>query len=133
MALNRFNDGDPVDITKLNEIIDEITSVNKNLNLLGNQTVSFRPVIWAGKGTVTLGDKAGSVVEEPINYAKAEFGTIIPSVTVTPRSSLKGAVPCFLKTGMTSSSANVAFVTVAGMEKKKVYFDWIAVAMVANS
>ena len=133
-TVDRFNDGEPVDIVKLNQIVDAITDLNKKNPNLSSSTVSYTPEVWAGKVTVKTGSKAGAVVEAGIDYSGAKFEGV-PFISLTPQINTSQSGN-YVNTLIKSSTKDVATISVAGYGKileKNVVINFVAVYMKPTS
>jgi len=132
-TIDRFYDGEPVDITKLNQIVDAIIDINKKSPNLSSSTVLLTPEVWSGQGKITTGAKAGAITEATINYADANFSAI-PAVTVTPiinTGASGNSLTMFVKS-VTKSQAVVAIHASGKLLSKDINFSYIAVSMKSN-
>lgn len=90
MAIERFKEGDPLDISNLNAMYEELNNLlaaeklRKTNAGVDNSTVkAYEPQLWAGGTKRTLSVKQKTIKTVTINYPGAKFGGI-PRVTVTP-------------------------------------------------
>lgn len=87
-----FDDGEPIDITKLQNLYQLVLEVKGEIdkNSIQNQDVKLTPVIYAGKITSVLVKE--SMGQETLDYRIAKFfANETPFIAVTPVASASNA------------------------------------------
>lgn len=137
MANLTFDDGEPLDISKLQNLYNLVLDLQGQVSktTFQNQDVKQTPLVYAGTITSVKVPKAG-VLSSPviIDYSPAKFeASARPRVVVTPRvtaSNLKPGSLTYFVTDVTSSSAKIVLsTTTKDLENTTIAFDYIVVYM----
>lgn len=136
MANITFDDGEPIDITKLQDLYRLILALQGELNAMKIQTQSVKltPLVFANKITnVSINDVAKVVTK--LDYSIAKFdANAIPTIVVTPSASstnLDTTDIQYYVTNVTSSSADLIakYIGTAKSKTTTASFNFIAVHM----
>ena len=137
MANLTFDDGEPIDISKLQNLYDLVLELQGEVSktTFQNQNVKETPLVYAGTITSIKIPKAG-VLSSPaiIDYSAAKFeASARPRVIVTPRLSSSNVKPgslTYFVNDVTSSNAKIVMSTTSkDLEGTTVAFDFIAIHM----
>ena len=137
MANLTFDDGEPLDISKLQNLYNLVLDLQGQISktTYQNQDVKQTPLVYAGTTASVKIPKAG-VLSGPaiIDYSVAKFeASAKPRVIVTPRitaSNLKPGSLTHFVTDITSSSAKIIFsTTTKDLENTSISFDYVVVYM----
>lgn len=132
-----FDDGEPIDVSKLQALYQEVLTLKGEVakNTIQNQNVRLTPITYASSTTEGIKlklDVVGSIV---IDYSAAKFEAgAKPSVIVTPRIStidkVKAGSFSYFVTDVTSSSAKIAaYSNGKTLDGATINFDYIVVYM----
>ena len=136
MANLTFDDGEPIDISKLQNLYNLVLDLQGRIpTTYQNQNVKETPIVYAGTVTSIKIPKAG-VMSSPaiIDYSAAKLeASARPRVVVTPRvtsSNLKPGSLTYFVTDVTSSSAKIIMsTTTKELENTTIAFDYVMVYM----
>ena len=136
MANLTFDDGEPIDISKLQNLYNLVLDLQGRIpTTYQNQNVKETPIVYAGTVTSIKIPKAG-VMSSPaiIDYSAAKLeASARPRVVVTPRvtsSNLKPGSLNYFVTDVTSSSAKIIMsTTTKELENTTIAFDYVMVYM----
>jgi hypothetical protein len=136
MANLTFDDGEPIDISKLQNLYNLVLDLQGRIpTTFQNQNVKETPIVYAGTVTSIKIPKAG-VMSSPaiIDYSAAKLeASAKPRVVVTPRvtsSNLKPGSLTYFVTDVTSSSAKIIMsTTTKELENTTIAFDYVMVYM----
>lgn len=136
MANLTFDDGEPIDISKLQNLYNLVLDLQGRIpTTYQNQNVKETPIVYAGTVTSIKIPKAG-VMSSPaiIDYSAAKLeASAKPRVVVTPRvtsSNLKPGSLTYFVTDVTSSSAKIIMsTTTKELENTTIAFDYVMVYM----
>ena len=137
MANLTFDDGEPIDISKLQNLYNLVLDLQGEVSktTFQNQNVKETPIVYAGTVTSIKIPKAG-VMSSPaiIDYSAAKLeASAKPRVVVTPRvtsSNLKPGSLTYFVTDVTSSSAKIIMsTTTKELENTTIAFDYVMVYM----
>jgi hypothetical protein len=137
MANLTFDDGEPIDISKLQNLYDLVLELQGEVSktTFQNQNVKETPLVYAGTITSIKIPKAG-VLSSPaiIDYSAAKFeASARPRVMVTPRLSSSNVKPgslTYFVTDVTSSNAKIIMSTTSkDLENTTIAFDYVIVHM----
>lgn len=136
MANLTFDDGEPIDITKLQSLYQLILSLQGELAAMKIQTqnVKLTPLIFANKVTnITVNDVAKVVTK--LDYSIAKFdANAIPTIVVTPSASASNLDTTDIRyyvTNVTASSADLIakYVGTAKSKSTTASFNYVAIHM----
>lgn len=128
-----FVDGEPLDISNLNKLVEAINKLETKQIGLDSQTQNYTPIVWADTIKVTH-QALNATGSTTIDYTNANFKGK-PRITATPRYSNMasgGGVDVFVSETNTSTS-KINYVKRNANLKGDFYIDWIAVYMEPNT
>lgn len=131
-----FDDGEPIDITKLQNLYQLILDVKGEVdkNSIQNQNVKLTPFIYADKVTYIKVNDVAKVVAK-LDYSAAKFdANAVPTITVTPSASASNLDTTDIRyyvTNVTSATADLVakYVGTAKSKETTASFNYIVVHM----
>ena len=126
-----FQDGEPVDPVKLNDLQAQITKIEAVTNRLqiqisaGDGTQTTRIPIITG-GTFNVDVTAGTVYTQDINFGTVYNDNEIPDVVACVRSGISKTVDVSVQVINVSKSPQVQIKATGYTGTKKIYVSWIA-------
>jgi len=132
MAQN-FVAGEPLDIEKLNKLVEAVNALETKQTSLDSSTINYIPRLWADTIKVTH-QKLDAVGSTTVDYTNANFKGK-PRIVATPRYSnlaSGGGVEVFVSETNTSTS-KINYVKRNANLKGDFYIDWVAVYMEPNT
>lgn len=129
-----FDDGEPIDITKLQNLYQLVLDIKGEMskNTIQNQNVKLTPFTYAGKVTYIKIDSTPKVVTK-LDYSAAKFdANAVPIIVVTPSASstnLDTTDIRFYITNITSATADLVAKYTGTAKQTTASFNFIAVHM----
>lgn len=130
----RFDDGEPLDVSKLNSIVDNIQQLVSDTSPLRDSTDNSQGYSLVEAGKVTFENVAadGTVSVSQINFSKIDSAACAAGkvhVTATLRNGLRVGEDVFLSvTDLSSGSPKVHFKVSGKVKPRDAYYvSWIAV------
>lgn len=127
-----FNEGEPLDVDKLNAIVSNTTTSWQASNVVYNNTVNSQSEPWVPvieMDQVSLPSMAaGKMYTIPLNLGDSFNGLPTPRVVATYRSGLvEGQQVSVAVVGITGASPSIQVISNKA-ETSKVVIDWIAIS-----
>jgi hypothetical protein len=126
-----FQDGEPVDPIKLNDLQTQITEIRSITNRLqtqinsGDGTQTTRIPIVTG-GTFSVDVTAGTIYTQDINFGTVYAENEIPDVVACVRSGISKTVDVSVQVINVSKSPQIQIKATGYTGSKKIYVSWIA-------
>lgn len=126
-----FQDGEPVDPIKLNDLQTQITEIRSITNRLqtqvnsgdGTQTTRI-PIVTGGSFSIDV--TAGVLATQPINFGTVYNSNEVPDVVASVRSGISKTIDISVSVINVSTAPQIQIKATGYTGSKKIYVSWIA-------